>query len=513
MWPASRSPWPRRSTSRTAAASTTGPAPSATSCRTTCCRCWPASSPTRPPGTAPSRGWRRSRTSSARLRPLDAEHTVRGQYDGYLDVAGCGPGLDHGVVRRCAARRRLLALGRRADRHPGGQVHAGHRHRGLVPVPAAARTRSSGPLPASAANRLRFRIWPESEVGLTLVGKKPGAGWTPEVEDLSFAHHGEPDMRPYDRLIGAALDGQRWLFARQETVEAAWRVVDPVLGDATPVTPLRAGQLGAQGSGPPAAGRRHLVRPRRLMDVQEAPCRAQVRPRVVIIGGGFAGLFAARALRKAAVDVTLVDRAAHHLFQPLLYQCATGILSEGQIAAPLRDLLKKHRNVECLLAEVEEHRRRGARLVAARPGRRTDRAAVRPPHRRRRRTAVVLRARRVRRVGARHEDDGRRARDPPQDRRRVRDGRDGRGRRRAAALADLRPRRRRSDRSRAGRADPRARHPHPARRVPPEPPRGREGAAVRRRRAAAGSLRPRSWPPRRRCGSRSWAWSCTWGPA
>ncbi len=60
------------------------------------------------------------------------------------------------------------------------------------------------------------------------------------------------------------------------------------------------------------------------------------RRRVVIVGGGFAGLFAARALRRAAVQVTLIDRAEHHLFQPLLYQCATGILSEGKIAAPLR---------------------------------------------------------------------------------------------------------------------------------------------------------------------------------
>ena len=67
--------------------------------------------------------------------------------------------------------------------------------------------------------------------------------------------------------------------------------------------------------------------------------------RVVIIGGGFAGLFAARALRRAPVRVTLIDRRPHHLFQPLLYQCATGILSEGKIAAPLRDLLRKHKNV------------------------------------------------------------------------------------------------------------------------------------------------------------------------
>src|ERR1700746_2741621 len=76
------------------------------------------------------------------------------------------------------------------------------------------------------------------------------------------------------------------------------------------------------------------------------------RPRVVIVGGGFAGLFAARALGRAPVSVTLIDRAEHHLFQPLLYQCATGILSEGKIAAPLRKLLKRHRNVDFVLAEV-----------------------------------------------------------------------------------------------------------------------------------------------------------------
>ena len=74
--------------------------------------------------------------------------------------------------------------------------------------------------------------------------------------------------------------------------------------------------------------------------------------RVVIIGGGFAGLFAARALRRTPVQITLIDRRQHHLFQPLLYQCATGILSEGKIAAPLRDVLRRHRNVECVLAEV-----------------------------------------------------------------------------------------------------------------------------------------------------------------
>jgi NADH dehydrogenase len=89
--------------------------------------------------------------------------------------------------------------------------------------------------------------------------------------------------------------------------------------------------------------------------------------RVVIVGGGFAGLFAVRALRYSA-SVTLIDRAAHHLFQPLLYQCSTGILSEGKIAAPLRDLLKKHKNVNCVMAEVFDFDVAGRRVLARRVG-------------------------------------------------------------------------------------------------------------------------------------------------
>ena len=64
---------------------------------------------------------------------------------------------------------------------------------------------------------------------------------------------------------------------------------------------------------------------------------------VVIVGGGFAGLFAVRALGRSDVSVTMIDRSQHHVFAPLLYQCATGILSEGKIATPLRDLLKRKR--------------------------------------------------------------------------------------------------------------------------------------------------------------------------
>jgi NADH dehydrogenase len=76
--------------------------------------------------------------------------------------------------------------------------------------------------------------------------------------------------------------------------------------------------------------------------------------RVVIVGGGFGGLYAARALKRAPVEITLVDRANHHLFQPLLYQVAAGILTEGEIAPPLRGILRRQRNARVLLAEVTD---------------------------------------------------------------------------------------------------------------------------------------------------------------
>jgi NADH:ubiquinone reductase (H+-translocating) len=74
--------------------------------------------------------------------------------------------------------------------------------------------------------------------------------------------------------------------------------------------------------------------------------------RVVVVGGGFGGLFATRVLRRTPVEVTVVDRVNHHLFQPLLYQVATGILSQGEIAPPIRNVLRRQRNVVVELAEV-----------------------------------------------------------------------------------------------------------------------------------------------------------------
>src|SRR5947199_9558107 len=76
------------------------------------------------------------------------------------------------------------------------------------------------------------------------------------------------------------------------------------------------------------------------------------RHRVVILGGGFAGLNAAQTLKPAPVDVTLIDRRNFHLFQPLLYQVATGSLSPGEIAAPLRGVLSRQKNTQVLLGEA-----------------------------------------------------------------------------------------------------------------------------------------------------------------
>jgi NADH dehydrogenase len=90
--------------------------------------------------------------------------------------------------------------------------------------------------------------------------------------------------------------------------------------------------------------------------------------RVVIVGGGFGGMFAARALRGGPYSVTLVDRSPEHVFQPLLYQCATGILSEGQISAPLRRVLQGHRNLRCVSALAIDVDPAARTVTCLRPG-------------------------------------------------------------------------------------------------------------------------------------------------
>ena len=189
-------------------------------------------------------GWRDSKARViASLRPLSEEHTVRGQYEGYRQVDGVDP---HSTVETYAAVRLAADSWRWAD--VPILIRAGK----CLPVTATEVTVRFchpprdifGLAPLPHENEVRCCVWPDTAMSLSLAGKKPGAGWEPLTEQLTFDQRPGEDMRPYDRLIGAALDGDRWLFARQDTVEAAWRIVDPVLGDAVPVHPYPRGSWG-----------------------------------------------------------------------------------------------------------------------------------------------------------------------------------------------------------------------------------------------------------------------------
>src|SRR5512142_2589851 len=177
------------------------------------------------------------------LSPLTPENTVKGQYEGYHEVDGVDPK---------STAETYVAVKLTADTWRWAGVPILIRAGKTMPVTATEITITFkdpphdvfGIEPERPADNLVFRIWPETAVSLTLQGKKPGAGWEPLAEQLSFAQQPGSDIRPYDRLIGAALDGDRWLFARQDTVEAAWEIVDPVLGDAVPVHPYARGSWG-----------------------------------------------------------------------------------------------------------------------------------------------------------------------------------------------------------------------------------------------------------------------------
>ncbi len=89
------------------------------------------------------------------------------------------------------------------------------------------------------------------------------------------------------------------------------------------------------------------------------------KPKVLIIGGGFGGLWAAKALANKPVNVTLIDRKNHHVFQPLLYQVATAVLSPGEIAQPIRRILHKYKNIEVILGEVKDFDKEGKSVILA----------------------------------------------------------------------------------------------------------------------------------------------------
>jgi glucose-6-phosphate 1-dehydrogenase len=197
-----------------------------------------------PPSGTGLRYWREAKNTVVNaIAPLTPEYAVRGQYEGYLDVDGVAAG---------STVETYVAVRLNVDSWRWAGVPIVIRAGKTMPVTATdiSITLKQPPHdvfgiePAHPEDSLRFRIWPETAVSLTLHGKKPGAGWEPQAEELSFAQQAGSDIRPYDRLIGAALNADRWLFARQDTVEAAWRIVDPILDDAVPVHPYAQGSWG-----------------------------------------------------------------------------------------------------------------------------------------------------------------------------------------------------------------------------------------------------------------------------
>ncbi len=209
------------------------------------------------------------------------------------------------------------------------------------------------------------------------------------------------------------------------------------------------------------------------------------RHKVVIIGSGFGGLTAAKALKRADVDIKIIAKTTHHLFQPLLYQVATGIISSGEIAPPTRMILRKQKNAQVLLGEVT-HIDLAKKTVRSKLLGHTYVTPYDTLDRRRGCRPVVLRQRPFRRVRAGHEDDRRRAGTARAHPRCLRAGRAVQRPGTAREAADLRRRRRRSDRCGNGRADRRTRRPHAQGRVPAH--RFHQGAgdpAGRRTRGAA----------------------------
>jgi glucose-6-phosphate 1-dehydrogenase len=189
--------------------------------------------------------WRDSKSRLiGALAPLDASTVVKGQYQGYHDVAGVAAG---------SKTETYVALSTVTDSWRWADVPIAIRAAKCMPVTATEvsfRFRKAphdafGLGDAAADNHLRFRIHPNNESALCLVGKKPGKGWQAQDQHLVYTEPPGDDMRPYDRLIGAALSGERWLFARQDTVEVAWDVVQPVLGtDVVPVHTYAKGTWG-----------------------------------------------------------------------------------------------------------------------------------------------------------------------------------------------------------------------------------------------------------------------------
>ena len=196
-----------------------------------------------PDGSGPD-SWLESKARLiAALRPLSPDDVVKGQYVGYHDVDG---------VAADSTTETYVAVRTAVNSWRWAGVPITIRAGKAMPVTATEVIIRFRPAPYDVfgagdhgiTNALRFRIWPQAEMGLRLAGKAPGAAPRPQSQELAFFQQPGLDQRPYDRLIGAALDGNPVPFARQDAVEAAWQVVDPILDDVGPVHPYDGGTWG-----------------------------------------------------------------------------------------------------------------------------------------------------------------------------------------------------------------------------------------------------------------------------
>jgi glucose-6-phosphate 1-dehydrogenase len=178
------------------------------------------------------------------MAPLRKSDVVRGQFRGYRKEAGVAK---NSTVETFAALRLSIPTWRWAG--VPFLIRVGK----CLPETVCEVVVGLNPPPVSVFrgerrhhNTLRFRVQPDIAIGLGARIKKEGKGMVGEDVELVVQESPADDMPPYERLLGDALNGDAGLFARQDYVEAAWRVVDPILGDATPVHPYDPGTWGPE---------------------------------------------------------------------------------------------------------------------------------------------------------------------------------------------------------------------------------------------------------------------------
>lgn len=179
------------------------------------------------------------------IKPLSRDDLIRGQYTGYRDLDGVA---DDSQVETFAALRFFIDSWRWAN--VPFYVRAG---KSLAARVTEVRVELKAPpqavfgeTPPGGSNYIRFRLGPEVEIAMGALAKMPGDQMIGHATELSVCHQHIDDMPPYERLIGDAMEGDATLFARQDGVEAEWRIVDPILNDGGPVHAYPTGSWGPE---------------------------------------------------------------------------------------------------------------------------------------------------------------------------------------------------------------------------------------------------------------------------